>query len=209
MDRYLITHSLLNSWLYLLKENPHETADSEDNKMQEFLMVLNREPTPTTEAMQNGNEFEALVSETMHGRPDWAHKWQEPAAKIAAIVSGGLWQYSAKREIEVDGMHFLLYGRLDSLKAGHINDVKFSIRYEVGKYVNFTQHPVYMALIPEAIDFTYLVSNGSYVWKEKYRRDETPPIEPIISDFIAWLEANNLMGIYKKNWLAKRRDSHA
>lgn len=209
MDRYLITHSLLNSWLYLLKGNPYETADSEDNKMQEFLMVLNREPTPVTEAMQNGNDFEDMVEDTMQGCPDWSRKWQEAAAKIAAVVSGGLWQYSAKKDVEIDGMNFLLYGRLDALKAGHIYDVKFSVKYDAGKYVTFTQHPMYMALVPEAMDFTYLVSNGASVWREKYRRDETPPIEPIISDFIAWLEANNLMGIYKSKWIAKKRDDNA
>lgn len=203
MERYLVTHSLLNSWMYLLRENPYETADSEDNKMEEFLRVLRREPTEVTEAMQNGNEFEQLVADTMYRGADWTHKWQEAAAKIAATVHGGLWQYSAKREVEIGGMRILLYGRLDALKAGHIYDVKFSVKYDAGKYVTFTQHPMYMALVPEALDFTYLVSNGTNVWHEKYRRDETPPIEPIVADFLVWLETNGLMELYKEYWLAR------
>lgn len=209
MDRYLITHSLLNSWLYLMRENPYETADSDDDKMAEFMLVLTRKPTPTTEAMQRGNDFEDLIFHTMKGCPDWENPWQESAAKIAAVLHGGLWQYSAKKEVEINGMPFLLYGRLDALKAGHVYDVKFTGKYDVGKFVSFTQHPMYMALVPEAMDFTYLVSNGGYVWHEKYRRDETAPIEPIIADFIDWLKLNGLFDVYKEYWLAKKKeDSH-
>lgn len=204
--RYLITHSLLNAWVYLLKDNPNETADSEDNRMQEFIKVLNREPTPTNEAMQRGNDFEELVAKTIHGCPDWENSWQEAAAKVAKTVQGGLWQYSAKKEIEVDGREFLLYGRLDAMKEGHIYDIKFSIRYNVGKFVAFTQHPIYMELIPEATDFTYLVSDGTNVWHEKYRRDETMSIAPTISHFMNWLEANDLMSIYESKWCAMKKE---
>ncbi len=80
-------------------------------------------------------------------------------------------------------MDVVLYGRLDALKAGTIYDIKFSKGYERGKFYSSTQHPTYMLLIPEAQTFSYLVSNGMDVWTECYRRDETPDIRPIISDF--------------------------
>ena len=54
MGRYLMTHSLLASWLYTMKENPYEDMTTERDPMGEFMQTLRREPTLTTEAMQNG-----------------------------------------------------------------------------------------------------------------------------------------------------------
>ena len=64
-------------------------------------------------------------------------------------------------------MDVVLYGRLDALKAGTIYDIKFSKGYERGKFYSSTQHPTYMLLIPEAQQFSYLVSNGMDVWTEE------------------------------------------
>ena len=60
--RFLITHSLLSAWLYSLKENPFADATTEDTSKEDFMKVLRREPTPTNEAMQNGIDFENLVT---------------------------------------------------------------------------------------------------------------------------------------------------
>ena len=59
-----------------------------------------------------------------------------------------------------------------------------------------------MELIPEAYKFTYLVSNGTEVWTETYRRDETPDIIPIIESFIAYLKENDLWEVYTSHWAA-------
>ena len=58
MERYMITHSLLSSWLYAMKDNLYEDATTERDTYAEFLKTLNREPTETTEAMWNGIRFE-------------------------------------------------------------------------------------------------------------------------------------------------------
>jgi len=60
MGRYLMTHSLLASWLYTMKENPYEDMTTERDPMSEFMQTLRRDPTPTTEAMQNGIKFEDI-----------------------------------------------------------------------------------------------------------------------------------------------------
>ena len=101
------------------------------------------------------------------------------------------------------GLTIVLYGRLDVLLAGGIYDIKFSKGYDRGKYFDSTQHPTYLELVPEAEHFTYLVSNGTDVWQEKYRRKETPSILPIISDFLDWLTARDLLELYQEKWLAK------
>ena len=199
---YLLTHSLLSAWLYAMQDNPYEDATTERDSYQEFLKTLRREPGEQTEAMRNGIEFEDLVTDIVNGDADTEHKWYEAAHKVAGIVRGGQLQYKAKKEITVSGIPILLYGRLDVLKAGEVIDIKFSKGYERGKYIGSTQHPTYLELIPEAYQFTYLVSNGTEVWKETYRRDETPNIITIIEAFIAYLKENDLWELYVKHWSA-------
>lgn len=203
MDRCLVTHSLLYSWVRCISPNPYESMDSVD-PMEDMLTVLRREPTEPTQAMQNGIEFEDLVTDIVMGRADPEHKWFLAAGNVASRVKGGALQCKAAKPIEVDGVPLLLYGRLDCLKAGEIIDIKFSGVYERGKYLHFTQHPVYMELIPEAKQFTYVVSNGTNVWTETYRRDETRSVYPIIRNFLNWLDAMGLMEVYKEHWGSRK-----
>lgn len=199
-----MTHSLLSSWLYATKENPFEDMTTERDPMEEFTQVLRREPTPTSEAMQNGIDFEDMVTAIVHGeatRSDF-DKWYDAAYKVAQIVQGGVLQFRAKKTITVAGMDFVLYGRLDALRAGVIYDIKFSKGYERGKYFSSTQHPTYLEIVPEAKRFLYIISNGTEVWTETYEREETSSIFPVISDFIDWLNTQGLMKIYKEKWLA-------
>ena len=93
MDRILLTHSLLSSWLYALKGNPYEDATTERDPMSEFMATLRRDPTPTTEAMQRGIDFENLVTDIVVGRGDRSNKWYDAANIVAADVRGGLLQY--------------------------------------------------------------------------------------------------------------------
>jgi len=83
-----------------------------------------------------------------------------------------------------------------------ITDIKFSKKYAVGKFFDSTQHPMYMEICPEAHEFCYSISNGSSVFREVYRRDETPSIYPTIEQFLQWLESRSLMYIYKEKWSA-------
>lgn len=202
MARYLMTHSLLSSWLYAMKENPYEDLSLERNPFEDFMKTLRREPSEPTEAMQKGINFENLVTAITDGNGDVNNNWYEAAERIASVVRGGQLQYKAFKDIKVGGLSILLYGRLDALKAGVIYDIKYCGSYDKGKYISSTQHPVYLELIPEAKEFTYLVSNGSSVWTETYRRDETPSINPIISDFMDWLSVYGLLDIYKEKWLS-------
>ena len=202
MARYLMTHSLLASWLYALKDNLYEDATSDKDPLGDFLKTLFRESTPPNEAMQNGIDFENLVTDIIRGGGDPSEKWYGAASKVASRCNGGTLQYRARKPIEVAGEQLLLYGRLDCLKAGEIIDIKFSKGYDRGKYFTSTQHPVYMELVPEASSFTYLVSNGSEVWNETYRRDETPIVYPIIEDFLSWLRVTGWIDVYHKVWAA-------
>lgn len=203
MTRCLMTHSLLSSWLYTMKGNPYEDATTERDPLEEFMQTLRRESTEPNEAMMNGIAFEDMVTAILHGAIDESDKWYDAASRVAEIVQGGRLQYKASEVITVNGRELLLYGRLDALKGGTVYDIKFSKSYERGKYIDSTQHPVYLKIVPDAQRFVYLVSNGAEVWQEEYRRDETPDICPIISDFLDWLDAQGLMKVYEEKWLAR------
>lgn len=222
MPRYMVTHSLLASWDRAMYGDPYEDLTTERDPSHEFMQVLRREPTATTEAMQNGIDFENLVTDIVNGKQVvkevpgevnpvtgevcWQKeypRWYDAAAKVAGIVQGGQLQYKARKRLEVNGTDILLYGRLDVLKAGEIIDIKFSKTYDRGKYYHSTQHPAYFQLVPEAYKFTYLVTNGNDVWKEAYFREETRGIIGDIADFLKWLEYSGNMEIFKEKWVVK------
>lgn len=204
MKRYLITHSLLSSWEWLFTENPYEDATTQDSRYQDFLNTLNKVDTPPTEAMQNGIEFENIVTGMATGQPYFSeNNWQDAAEKVADIVRGGQFQFKAQKQAYINGIHFLMYGRLDVLKAGKIYDIKFTKNYDRGKYFSSTQHPMYLELVPEASEFVYVISNGTNVWTEHYTRDAIRSIFPVISDFTDWLYGNDLIDIYFEKWAAR------
>lgn len=204
--RYLLTHSLLSAWQYALKNNSYEDATTDDTAYDNFIFALHRLPTLKTEAMENGIEFEDLVTDILAGEPDVDKngKWYDCAFEISRYLYGGVLQCKVSKPISVDGIDILLYGRLDCLKGGVISDIKFSKKYERGKYINSTQHPVYFELVPEAYKFVYRISDGNNVWTEEYRREETPSIIPVISDFIKWLKVNDLFEIYTEKWQSEK-----
>lgn len=105
MAAYLVTHSLLSSWLHLIRENPYEDLTTEGDPLAEFMLVLRREPTPRTEAMQNGIDFENLVTAIVNGHDDPNNPWNWAAGQIAAIIKGGQLQFKARRTIQVRGMN--------------------------------------------------------------------------------------------------------
>lgn len=202
MERLRMTHSLLSSWLYAMKENPYEDASTEGrDKFEEFLQILRREPTETTPAMQDGIEFESLVDAISHGGGNPEHKWFIVASRVADIIKNGAAQVNASRDVPVGDRIIHLHGRLDWLKAGEIIDTKFSKSYSRGKYFDSTQHPMYFEIVPEASTFTYVISDGTDVWTEAYRRDETRSIIPICADFLAWLDAHDLFDVYRQFWV--------
>lgn len=110
---------------------------------------------------------------------------------------------AAYRDMVIDGIPFLLYGRLDVLKAGEIYDIKFSHSYRPGKYLDSPQHPMYFACCPEVERFTYLVSNGRDLYREIYTRNETPEIETIVKPFVQYLEFSELDELYAEKWKAR------
>lgn len=199
----LITPSLLNSWLYiwLSRDNVKESAndaicleDKQDLAMQkaydEFIGTLHREQTPPNENMLRGIQYE---DDCYKGLTD-----------VSPIIKGGAFQIVGKKNVVVDNVPFLMYGRLDVLKNGIIYDIKRVTRYATQKYLHSAQHGFYLDLFPNASQFTYLAFDGNKLHQETYYRGQYKPTEAILSDFIQWLRENNLWDVYASLWASKK-----
>lgn len=205
MPRYLITQSLVSSWAYMFDcmEGNEEEAE------QEFLSALRREPREATDAMRNGIDFEnAVYAEAAGARWDTGGRWENGIKAVATRIRGAQVQVRASRPLTVDGTEYLVYGILDALRAGTIFDVKFSSKSlsgfdAYGKYLNSPQHPFYFHLVPEALDFKYLLSDGADIYVETYLREQTRAAEDVISEFIRSITDMGLLSLYQEKWVAK------
>lgn len=205
MERLLITQTLLSSWGYMY--TCHESMT--DKAHEDFLRTLNREKKATTEAMQNGIDFENEVYKEAAGAERKPHpKWEKGIKAIAEIIKGAPVQIKVSRELDIGKHRLLIYGILDALQAGTIYDVKFtnksfSSTELAGKYFDSPQHPAYLYMVPEAYCFTYLVSDGEDLYAETYTRKNSCAIEEIVKAFLDDLERADLMRIYAEKWIAK------
>ena len=205
MARYLITQSLLSAWSYV-----HSCYEGcEEDAMESFLAALRREPSEITEAMQNGIDFENAVYAEASGQMRPPHeKWEHGIQQVAAFLKGAQFQVRVQREIRVAGMTFLVYGVLDALHEGIIEDIKFKNKSFgsldlAGEYFDSPQHPFYFFLVPEARMFRYLVSDGQDIYIEQYTPDETQDAGELIAEFVEFLNVTGLMDTYKQYWAAR------
>lgn len=153
---------------------------------------------------KNGN----LIIEPNSGEP-MQHtvypKTYRAAYELAQLVKGAQFQVRVQKPITVNGMEFEIVGVLDALREGTIFDFKFKNKSFgsldlAGNYLDSAQHPFYFYLVPEAHDFLYLVSDGNDIYIERYTPDETRSAAEIISEFVSFLTASNLMDEYKAHW---------
>ena len=175
-----------------------------ENGYEDFLKTLKREPIQPNKNMLMGQHFENVLNAVLNGAEiDPSHEWYKPITQLYGILAGAQQQVALSRDMTIDDLDLVLYGKLDFLLAGHIYDTKYSKTYNVGKYYDSPQHLFYFALVPEASSFSYLICDGNYVYRETYYPDEVEPVENIIHNFIQFLKRMNLLDIYKENWRSK------
>jgi hypothetical protein len=194
-NRFLITQSLLSSWLWSYKL---------ENGYDDFLKTLRREPIQQTKAMLDGIRFENCLNAVLDGAEiEPTHEWYEPITQLANELQGAQQQAALSKDVTIGGTDFVLYGKLDYLRGGVIYDTKYSKTYRVGKYLDSPQHPMYFALVQEAREFQYKICDGNYIYTETYRRDEVEPIERTIKHFMDFLDKMNLVSVFYENWKSK------
>lgn len=187
-----VTQSLLTAWEYGLK-----TEEGYDD----FLKALNREKKAPTKAMLDGVRFENVLNSVLKGEEiTQDHEWYPVITEMAAELHGSQQQVTLFKETEVDGQTFLLHGVLDYLREGRIWDCKYSKNYHLNKYLGAPQCSMYLSLVPEAMDFCYIVSDGKWVYRERYPREIVEPIEPKLRHFAQFLRRFGLWETYQEKW---------
>lgn len=189
MKKYLITPSLLNSWKYAV------SLDNEYGNLEDFIKVLSRQPMESNESIELGFKYE-----------DFMINNYEPTKR-------GCYQVKLSKIITTKTGNYVLYGRLDCLKAGKIYDYKYTESYDVGKFYGNYQTPIYFELTPEATEFEYIICNNYKegktleelnIYHEIYKREENKTnLEQEIDNFINWLRTNNLLKMYHELWESK------
>lgn len=205
MTKYLITPSLLGSFSWYL-------SDESKDARQKFLNTLDKVRTETTLAQQKGIDFESNI-EKCCDFPDpyamfpvgGATPYDDCIIAIANIVKGGLWQQSVKKDLRIGNQDFILYGRTDVIKRDTIYDIKFTSNYELGKFLDSSQHLIYLYCsgLPK---FSYLISDGKDWWREDYYNDGNTEnrIKSMISDFLGYLENDKeAKEIFFSKWESK------
>lgn len=194
MKKYLLTPSLLNSWKYCV--------ESDYSSLEDFLKVLRREEIEEKEVFVKGYDFEDYM------------------IKNYPETLNGCYQVKVYQNVIIDDTEYVLYGRLDCLKAGIITDYKYTGSYEVGKFYNSYQTMIYLNTVPEAYQMNYVISNnfnkdkvvGNWeedkdkfnLFIEEYKREDLKlDIKQEIRLFMEWLKELNLLEIYQENWESK------
>lgn len=194
MEKVRVTKSLLDAWLWSFRKK---------DGWESFLSTLNREKTPPTQAMLDGTAYENMLNNILNGEPLYMdNEYYDVLCEMACELQGSAQQVVLFKDVMVDEHPTLLHGVLDYLIAGHIYDCKFSKNYHLNKYLwEYTaQTGMYLALVPEAKDFTYIITDGKFVYRERYPREIVPPIENTINQFFKYLKSHDLWEIYESLW---------
>ena len=197
-----ITKTLIESWQYTF-----DCAEGyEDEAMEDFLATLKREPKEPTEAMINGTNFENQCYALANDPQAIPEKWVNGTRKVAEIIRYGQFQVPVSCDLTIAGRDIWLYGICDVVKAGTIFEVKFRNKSlgstdVYGKYLDCSQHSIYLRALPEASRFIYLVSDGDDLYTEEYHRSNSKPVEYYVLNFLSWLQSSpELMKIYEERW---------
>jgi hypothetical protein len=228
VSKYLITPSLLNSYAYYIQDEWKSPADSRAD----FLKTLSRERFEPNQAMQKGIDFEDDIQQACEKRFRPKHKitsitgcphgeggdveysneydnYSKVVMSLSDIVKGGLWQESVKKELKIGNQEFLLYGRTDVIKRDTIYDIKFTSKYDLGKFSSSSQHLIYL-YCSDLPKFSYLISDGKEWWKEDYANDNNieNKLKSMISDFMGYLENDKeAKEMFLTKWKSKNHNA--
>jgi len=211
MAKYLLTPSLLNSYAYYIQDEFKSPTESRAD----FLKTLSRERFEANLSMQKGLDFESAICRVSKHLAKWKCEPDcvpalefcnyQIVKELAEEVCYGLWQQSVKKEITVGNQEFLLYGRTDVIKRDTIYDIKFTSNYELGKFLDSSQHLIYL-YCSKLPNFSYLISDGKDWWREDYYNNEQveDQIKSKIADFMSYLD-NDLEAkeMFLTKWASK------
>lgn len=205
LPKYHFYPTLLDSFAWY-KRSPKEDAK------QEFINRINRVPTPKTDAMIRGIEFENAVN-------FWAKKGKLPVGpvqvhdlKVSPELIGkftngfenALRQIFTEVNLTTKFCSVRVYGFIDEILADSAYDTKTTKEYDLGKYRNNWQHVAYLESLRAAGSnisrFVYRITDFEDFFEEEYlyRKEDTDRLISECEHLIEFLESNHSLITDKK-----------
>lgn len=189
--------TLLDSFAWYKR---NQKADAKE----EFLGHINRVPTPKTDAMKRGIEFENAVNMwaqrgALPPGPVTVHDLEVSPELIGRFTKGfekALRQIFVEVNLPTKYGPVRVYGFIDELLADAAYDTKTTGDYDLGKYRNNWQHPSYLeALKSEGAGvnrFVYRITDFEDYFEEEYqyRKEDTERLISECEHLVEFLEAN-------------------
>ena len=171
----LITPSILSAMDFAKNARGKWAESGKASLIKQLSRIYDKEmPAP----VRRGIDFENRVYQCARKSPEtWSAS--KEFSQIVDRVRGGEFQAKAKRDLEVDGVSYTCYGKLDVLLPDEIVDIKTTNKYRPpGHYLKTAQHLIY-TWAKHIPDFVYLVivmdDNDKII--EVYEIDFTSPGE--------------------------------
>lgn len=190
MPKYLVTASLLNSYLYMM----NSSEEYEDKAKADFLGMLRKDEFVSNEYIRSGFKFEDDVKALAYDREidDQDENYVACVREAAEIVKNGMWQVGGSYHMDVGGDDIVLYARVDVLKAGVAYDLKRVHRTPtIPKFSGSAQHRIYLLAFPGVEKAEYIICDGSRLYREEYRSSEHTDIHGIMDGFMRVVKSND------------------
>jgi hypothetical protein len=202
----LITPTFLNS-IKWYKNCPPTWKEKARADLENQLKRIWTEPS---KPIKLGIEFEKKVYEQMKKHNEVG---SESFKKVVSLCQGGKVQEVIKRDIEVNGKDYCLYGKADVLKDDYIIDIKTTGNYKEKTYTGSYQHILYM-YAAQMTKFQYVIAE----WEEAPKIKDIhiinletmrlsiyeKKIKTAISDAMDFLKKENLIDHYLNTFCYKK-----
>lgn len=196
----LITPSILDSYSWFKKCPSSWKAKA----MKDFMNQLNRiwEDFPEDHPIKVGIKFEKQVQK--YCQQNITDKGSDLFKEYVDKVRGATFQKKTKRFIEVDGVEYILYGKIDADFKDTIIDMKVTGKYKgKSQFLDKSQHRIY-CFNERKKKFIYLVAEMDYktmkiidIHEVEYFVDDEEDLKQSIVDdireFITFINADPLM----------------
>jgi hypothetical protein len=157
----LITTSILDA-IDWCKTAPDSLAPSgktwKEDAYSQLKATLGRAPWNPTPAILRGIDFEASIYAILNGKKEETIECSDHFRSVLMACKGGVFQKKTKTIIEMDGVEYCLYGKIDVFFPAKIVDIKTTAKYGgKDKYLSTSQHHLYCfgENIPE---FEYVIA---------------------------------------------------
>lgn len=194
---YQIYPTLLDAFVRYKKSG--EYAEAED-AYKNLIDKINRVPQPETEEMQRGKHVKLVIdapensSDFVIGNQFFNYDERALLLQIRESMRGSVYEVFTTAMLPTQYGYVRLYGYVDNVLMDAAYDVKYTGRYELGKYYNSTQRLIYPFCLnangATINTFTFIATDLAKIYWETYGwrpGNDIPILTTLVEEFIRFL----------------------